>query len=78
MNFLQHFIFTGSGTLLGLLYGNLAELLEVLHEGQGGLTGAGTSGLVTLHYLCFGVLGEFSEFSIDFFNKLFHNGFLFI
>ena len=78
MNFLQHFLINWKKCLLSSFHGNLAELLEVLHEGQGGLTGAGTSGLVTLHYLCFGVLGEFSEFSIDFFNKLFHNGFLFI
>ena len=78
MNFLQHFIFTVTGILLSLLNGNFAEFLHVLHDGEGGLAGAGTSGLVTLHYLCFGVLGEFSEFSIDFFNKLFHNGFLFI
>ena len=55
------------------LDGSLAELLQVLHEFEGGLTGAGAGGLVSLHDLRFGVLREFGACSIDLFNKLFHD-----
>ena len=51
----------------------LAERLEVVHEFEGGFTGAGAGGLVTLYDLCFSVLGELGEFGIDLFNKLFHD-----
>jgi len=58
--------------LLGSFHGNLTEFLEVLHELEGGLTGTGTGGFVTLNYLSFGVLSEICVSGIDFFNKLFH------
>ena len=51
---------------------NCAELLEVLHEGESGLAGTCTGGLVSLNELSFSVYLEISDFSIDFFNKLFH------
>ena len=54
------------------VHGNLAELLEVLHQVEGGLAGTGTGGFVTLYDLRFGVLGELSGLRVDFFNKLFH------
>ena len=59
--------------LLRSFDGRLAERLEVVHEFEGSLAGAETGGLVTLHNLRFGVLGESGEFGIDLFNKLFHD-----
>ena len=58
--------------LLRSLDGNFAELLEVLHEVEGGLTGAGAGGFVTLNYLSFSVLRKISELGIDLFDKCFH------
>ena len=57
-----------------LLLGNgcLAEFLQVLHQGQGGLAGAGAGGLVTFGDLSLGILGEGLELSVDFFYNLFH------
>ena len=72
------FNFFGRGKLLGSFDGDFAEILEVFDQFQGGLTGTGTGGFVTFHDLGFGVLGEFCTSSIDFFNKLFHNGCLII
>ena len=52
--------------------GHCAEFLEVLHESKSGLAGTCASGLVALNDLSFSVHLEISDFSIDFFNKLFH------
>ncbi len=59
--------------LLGLGHGSLAEFLQVLHQIKGSLAGAGTGGLVTLNNLSLSVQLESGDFSIDFFDKLFHN-----
>ena len=67
------FYFFASKNLLGSFNRNFAEFLEVLHEFEGVLAGAGTSGFVTLYYLGFCILGELCCDSIDFFNKLFHD-----
>lgn len=72
MNFLQRFFNSSENRLLGGVYGNLTEILKVLHQVKGSLTCTGTSGLVTFDYLSLGVLYELGEFGIDFFNKLFH------
>lgn len=58
--------------LLRSLDGDFAELLEVLHEVESGLTGAGASGFVTLNYLSLSVLRKLGELGVDFFNKCFH------
>ena len=54
---------------LRLSNGDFAELLEVLHELEGSLAGAGAGGLVTLVHLEDSVLTEGSSLSIDFFQK---------
>ncbi len=53
-------------------YGNLTEFLEILHELQSGLAGAGASGFVTLNYLSLSVGLEGLNVGVDFFNKCFH------
>jgi len=58
--------------LLRSLNRNLTELLQVLHDGESSLTGAGASGFVTLNKLSFSVLLEFSDLSIELLNKCFH------
>ena len=73
MNFLQHFLQFFEVGLFCSFNGDFAELFEVLHEGQGILAGACAGGFVTLYYLCFSVLCESGYFSVDFFDKLFHN-----
>ena len=52
---------------------NFAELLEVVHQSESGLAGAGTGGLVTLDDLSFSI--GFEEFYVlfDFLNKIFHD-----
>ena len=59
--------------LLRSLDGSLAEFLEVLHEGQGGLTGACTGSLVSLVELSGGIHLEELDVLVDFFDKLFHD-----
>lgn len=67
-----------SGKLfLGFINGDLAELLEVLHEVEGGLAGAGAGCFVALYDLSFCIRYEFSDFSIDLFDELFHNSVLY-
>ena len=58
---------------LGLVDGNLAELLQVLHKSEGGFTGAGTGGLVSLDDLSFGVDLEEVHRLFDFLYKFFHD-----
>jgi len=53
-------------------YGNLAEFLEILHEFEGGLTGACAGCFVTLNYLSLSVDLEGLDVGVDFFNKFFH------
>ena len=57
---------------LGLFDGNFPELLEVLHQVEGDLTGAGAGGFVALGNLGAGILLESCCLSNDLFNKLFH------
>ena len=57
---------------LGLFDGDFPELLEVLHEIEGDLAGAGAGGFVTLHDLSASVLLESGGLSDNFFNKSFH------
>ena len=52
---------------------DLAELFEVLHETESSLAGASAGSFVTLYDLSLSVLCELSEFSVDFFNKCFHD-----
>lgn len=59
--------------LLRSLDGDFAELLEVLHEVESGLTGAGASGFVTLNYLSVCINNEEFVLSFNFLNKSFHN-----
>ena len=59
-------------SLLGSFDGNLAEFLEVLHQGQGGLAGAGTGGLVTFVHLKGCILTEGLGLCVNLFQKLFH------
>ena len=58
--------------LLGLLNGNFPEFLEILHEFEGGLAGAGASCLVTLFYLSVCILYEHVELFFDFSDKFLH------
>ncbi len=58
--------------LLGLLYGNLSEFLEILHEFESGLAGACAGSLVTLFYLSVSVLYEHVELFLDFSDKILH------
>ena len=62
-----------SKKLLRVSDGSLAELLEVLHQLQGGLAGAGTGGLVSLDDLSFGVDLEEVHRLFDFLYKFFHD-----
>ena len=55
------------------LNGSLAEVLEILHQVQGGLTGTGASSFVTLNYLSVSIDYEFCVLSFDFLDKLFHD-----
>lgn len=57
---------------LCLNYGNLAEFLEILHELEGCLAGAGASGFVTLNYLSLSIGLEGFDVSVDSFYKCFH------
>ena len=57
---------------LGLFDGDFPEHLEVVHEVEGYLAGAGTGGFVTLNYLGASVLLESGGLGDDFFNKFFH------
>ena len=66
-------IFSLKLELLRCFDGNLAELLEVLHEFEGGLTGTGTGGLVSFDELLFSILSVNSKFSCDFLYELFHD-----
>ena len=56
----------GEIRLFRSLDGSLAEILQVLHEVEGGLAGTGAGGLVTLHNLRFGVLGEAANSALIF------------
>lgn len=62
----------GRELLLSLGYGNFPELLEVVHESEGGLAGAGAGGLVTLFNLSVSVHDEFADLRLDFCDELFH------
>ena len=66
------FFFKNCKLFLCFSNGHCAELLEVLHESKSGLACTCTSCLVALNELSFSVHLEISDFSIDFFNKLFH------
>ena len=57
---------------LGLFDGYFPEHLEVIHEFEGYLAGAGAGGFVALNYLGTSVLLESGGLSDDFFDKLFH------
>ncbi len=59
---------------LGYFDGNLTELLKVFHKSKSGFAGAGTGSLVSLDNLSLSVDLELSDFSLDLFYKLFHNG----
>ena len=52
---------------------NFAELLEILHQIQSGLTGASTSSLVAFDDLSFSVSLEELDVLFDFLNKIFHD-----
>ena len=58
--------------LLRSLDRNLAEFLQVLHDGESSLAGTGASSFVSLDELSFSVLLEVSDLSIEFLNKCFH------
>lgn len=58
--------------LLGLGYGNLSEFLEILHEFESGLAGAGAGGLVTLFYLSVSVLYEHVDRFLDLGDEILH------
>lgn len=58
---------------LSLSNGNFAELLEVFHKIKGSLAGASAGSFVSFVYLCFCICLELCEFSVDFFNKCFHD-----
>lgn len=62
----------GEELLLREINGRLAELLQGLDDLQGTLTSACAGSLITLFYLGFGILAEFSKFCVDLFNKFFH------
>ena len=66
------FFFKNRKLFLCLSNGHCTEFLEVLHESESSLTCTCTGGLVALNELSFCVHLEISDFSIDFFNKLFH------
>ncbi len=57
---------------LCLSNGACTELFEILHESKSGLACTCTGGFVSLNELSLSVHLEISDFSIDFFNKLFH------
>ena len=65
--------FKGGIGLFGSLDGGFAELLEIVHEGEGGLAGAGTGSFVPLYYLGIGIDYEFLILGLDFLNKFFHD-----
>ena len=72
MDFCNVFLQFPEIALFGSVYGNFAEIFQVLHEVQGSFAGASASSLVTFDHLCLCVQFELGEFGIDFFNKLFH------
>ena len=67
-----HYFLQKMQLFLCFLNRNLAELLKVLHESESGLACACAGSLVSLNELSLGVYLEIGDFSIDFFNKLFH------
>ena len=59
--------------LFGSFDGSFAELLEILHEIESGLAGAGAGGFVSLLNLSVCVDNEELVLCLDFLNKFFHD-----
>ena len=58
--------------VLSLVYGSLAELLEIFHKLKSSLACTSTSSFVSLGDLSLGISLEGLDFGVDFFYKLFH------